>query len=68
MWKTKPAAGVDDLDEKATVEGDGVTQPVTLKYEDSAQYQVGACGSCNVWCVCVCVWKRLIACDYGQLN
>ncbi|KAG2435081.1 hypothetical protein HXX76_007168 [Chlamydomonas incerta] len=39
MWKTKPAAGVDDLDENAVAEGDGVAQPVTLKYEDSAQYQ-----------------------------
>ncbi|GLC57612.1 ATP-dependent helicase NAM7 [Pleodorina starrii] len=38
LWKTKPGAGVDDLDETAGPE-DGAVQPVALKYEDSAQYQ-----------------------------
>ncbi|KXZ44312.1 hypothetical protein GPECTOR_69g405 [Gonium pectorale] len=38
LWKTRPTAGVDDLDDKAGPE-DGAAQPVALKYEDSAQYQ-----------------------------
>ncbi|GIL94261.1 hypothetical protein Vretimale_509 [Volvox reticuliferus] len=38
LWKTRPNAGVDDLDEAAGPE-DGAVQPVALKYEDSAQYQ-----------------------------
>ncbi|EFJ52298.1 hypothetical protein VOLCADRAFT_86581, partial [Volvox carteri f. nagariensis] len=38
LWKTRPNAGVDDLDE-ASGGDDGAVQPVALKYEDSAQYQ-----------------------------
>ncbi len=44
LWKTRPAAGVDDLDGNAngTAAGEaGAVQPVALKYDDSAQYQVG---------------------------
>ncbi len=53
LWKTRPNAGVDDLDEAAGPE-DGAVQPVALKYEDSAQYQVRPRGTnhlvaFNVW-------------------
>ena len=66
LWKTKPSAGVDDLDEKAGPE-DGAAQPVALKYDDSAQYQVGRVGSGRVgWAALDPLLMQERACPAGR--
>ncbi len=44
LWKLKPEAKVEDLDAAQEAgngaEGASETQPVVMRYEDAAQYQV----------------------------
>jgi hypothetical protein len=46
LWKARPEAGLDDLEEGGQAGGPGgkgaELTPVALRYDDAAQYQVGA--------------------------